>query len=316
MAPGDALDDEMRRHPRNSVPPLDADTAERMLDGALDPQDAPPDYRDVLRVLAAASAPASADSSAEAAALAMFRSARRPVDTPRRTSVLSKLLGAKALAALALATASVGTAAAAATGTLPDAAQAAVHRVVAAAPDADRGDQAAAGGAAKANARSAADPVGLCRAYAAGRGGEQGGKLDAVAFERLTAAAGKAGVDSYCATVMAGARAGSAAHAAGAKADAALVGQCRSWLAAEQQGSTAALGKAVLDRLAAAAGGADQIAAYCADLAEQASADQGPGVTTDTRPSTAKAPESPGAGAPGQGASTSHPVAPTPTPRG
>jgi hypothetical protein len=312
MAPGDALDDEMRRYPRNSVPPLDADTAERMLDGALDPQDAPPAYWDVLRVLAAASAPAAADTSAEAAALATFRSARRPVDTSRRTSVLSKLLGAKALVALALGTASVGTAAAAATGTLPDTAQAAVHRVVAAAPDADRGDQAAAGGAAaKANgdAASAADPAGLCRAYAAGRGGEQGGKLDAVAFERLTAAAGKAGVDAYCATVTAGARAGAPARAAGAKPDAALAGECRSWLAAEQQGSTAALGKALLDRLTAAAGGADQVAAYCADLVEQASADPRP----DPRPSTAKAPESPGAGAPGQGASPSHPA---PTPRG
>lgn len=312
MAPGDALDDEMRRHLRNSVPPLDADTAERMLDGALDPLDAPPDYRDVLWVLAAASAPASADPSAEAAALATFRSARRPVDTRRRTSVLSKMLGAKALAALALGTASIGTVAAAATGTLPDAAQAAVHRVVAAAPSADRAEGAGDAGSAKAAAgsHSAADLVGLCRAYAAGRGGEQGRKLDAAAFKRLTEAAGSADLDAYCATVTAGARADSATRAGGGKTDADLAGHCRSWLAAGEQ-DRAKLGKPVLDRLTAAAGGADSIAAYCSALVGQATADQG--AATNPRPTTATAPASPGADAPGRDASPSHPA---PTPRG
>jgi len=314
MAPGDALDDEMRRHSWNSVPPLDAETAERMLDGALDPQDAPPGYRDVVWVLAAASAPSPADPSAEAAARATFRSARRPVDTPRRTSVLSKLLGAKVLAALALGTASVGTAAAAATGTLPDPAQAAVHRVIPAAPSADQAEGAGdAGSAAKAGG-PAADAVGLCRAYAAGRGGEQGGKLDATAFEQLTEAAGSVDIDAYCANVTAGARAGSAARAGG-KTDADLAGQCRSWLAAEEQDRTATLGQAALDRLTAAAGGADSIAAYCAALVGQAPADQGPGGATSTRPTTAKAPESPGGDAPGRDAGPSRP-APTPTPRG
>jgi hypothetical protein len=312
MGPGDALEGEMRRHPRNSVPPLDPVTAERMLDGALHPEDAPPDYRDVLRVLAAASDPASVNPSAEAAALAVFRSARRPVETHRRTSVLSKLLSAKALAALALGAVSVGTAAAA-TGTLPDAAQATAHRLVAAVPDANQaGLTAESGSAAKANAgaKAAATAVGLCRAYASGRGGEMGGKLDAAAFEQLSAAAGSAdGVEAYCAKVTAAAQAGSSSRAA--EQDAALAGQCRSWLAAE--GRTASLSKAVLDRLASAAGGADSIATYCSELVGQASAaDQRPAAEAQPRPSaTPEAPESPG-GDSRVGSSPSHPAPPTP----
>jgi hypothetical protein len=267
MRPDDAPDHEMRHH-RNPVPPLDAVTAERMLDGTVPEDDVPPDYRDVLRVLAAAAAPAAPAPAAEAAALAAFRSARRPVDPPRRTSVLSKLLGAKAVAAIVLGTATVGTAAAAATGELPDQAQAKAHSIVAAVPDADgsghaagSGDDARTGGTGGAAALPGA--AGLCQAYGTGSGGDNGKRLDSTALARLADAAGGADkVSAYCKTVTAAAsRASEAAAGADSRA---LAGACHGWLAAGAAGRTPA--RTVVDRLTAAAGGADAIASYCEAL--------------------------------------------------
>jgi hypothetical protein len=329
----DALDDEMRRYPRNPVPPLDPTMVERILDGTVHAQDVAPDYRDVLRVLAAAAAPAAPTPAAEAAALAAFRSTRHPVDPPRRKSVLGKLLGAKALAALVLGTASVGTAAAAAAGALPDPAQATAHRIVAAVPDSDRAAQAgsgvgseagsrgstagehAAGSAAGSHASTAGDhaalpgAAGLCQAYASGQGGENGRRLDATGFQRLADAAG--GTDriaAYCAKVTAGTRtADSAATAAGQHG--ALVGSCRSWLAADRAGRTATMATPVLDRLAAAAGGPGSIATYCSDLVGSA-----PGQPAATE--TARAKPAPPTKPAGGHSTPSHPAPPTPTPQG
>ena len=306
----------MRRHSRNPVPPLDPDMVERMLDGAVPAEDVPVEYRDVLRMLAAAAAPATAPPApaAEAAALAAFRSTRRPTDPPRRTSVLTKLLGAKALAALVLGTASVGTAAAAATGTLPDGAQAAAHRVVAAVPDSDR--SAVAEEAAKAPATSDGTlpgAVGLCRAYAAAEGTEKGGRLDSTAFQRLADAAGGAeGVGTYCTTVLAAERGSAPASSASrAGTDAALVGLCRSWLAADAQGRADALDRSSLDRLTAAAAGAESIKAYCSELVGPAPAGRQPSAPA-TSPSPAKAPVSPGTGGRTDHGSPTHPAPPTP----
>jgi hypothetical protein len=323
MDPADAPDDEMRRHPRNPVPPLDPAMVERILDGAVPEQDVPPPYRDVLRVLTAAAAPVAPVPSAETAALAVFRSTRSPVDPPRRKSVLSKLLGAKALAAIVLGTASVGTAAAAATGTLPDSAQATVHRVIAKVPDADgvgsgvgtgadsRADSSA-HRAADASAKAGALPgaAGLCQAYASGQGGENGGRLDSAGFQRLSDAAGGTDrIEAYCATVTA---------AAGGQHDD-LAGSCRSWLVASRDGRTVTLGKAVLDRLSAAAGGPASIATYCTDLVGRVPADQKP--TAAGTPAASADPGTPQRGGSGGERSTpSHPVAPPtparPTPQG
>jgi hypothetical protein len=74
MAADDVFSAEMPDHP---IPSLDADTAERLLSGRLDPDDAPPAYAGVARLLQAAAAPASPDELAgQAAALALFRTAR------------------------------------------------------------------------------------------------------------------------------------------------------------------------------------------------------------------------------------------------
>jgi len=315
MEPADAPDDEMRRPFRNPVPPLDPRMVDRMLDGAVDAEDVPPDYRDVLAVLAAAAAaPATPAPAAEAAALAAFRSTRRSVDPPRRTSVLSKLLGAKALAAVVLGTASVGTAAAAATGSLPDQAQAAAHRVVPAVPDSDQTGQAGELGSAAGSAAghgTLPGAVGLCRAYASGRGGEQGRRSDAASFQRLAdEAGGPDGVEAYCTKVLAaGHTAAGSAPAAGAGADPTLVAACRSWLAADRQGRTAELGKATLDRLTAAAGGADSIAAHCTEVVDRVGAGRAP---NPVKSSPAAPPESPGTGAPVDRSTPSHPAPPTP----
>ena len=68
--------------------PLDDDTAERLLAGRLHPEDAPPGYAEVTRLVRAAAGPPSPEELAGAeGALAMFRAARsrrRPVGARRR----------------------------------------------------------------------------------------------------------------------------------------------------------------------------------------------------------------------------------------
>ena len=227
--------------------------------------------------------------------------------------MLSKLLGAKAVAAVVLGTAAVGTAAAAATGSLPDAAQAKAHSIVAAVPDANEvaGHGAGAARADTPRASGAGDhPVlpgvaGLCQAYGAGSGGENDSRLDSTAFGRLADAAGGADkIAVYCRAV--------AARAAGSAAGASrhLAGACRSWQAADQAGRAPAA--AVLDQLTTAAGDADAIAPYCTALLSKdngGSADRPPAAP----PATAhgNAPTAP----PGEGhdqATPSHPAPPTP----
>jgi hypothetical protein len=189
---------------------LDEGTAERLLIGRLDPADAPPGYTPVAALLAALSAPPDTEELAgQAAVLAVFAAAARsrPVGmrllTPRRSRVLTKLLTAKAAAA-ALGVLMTG-GVAAATGNLPAPAQQAAHALL--------------GGAgvpapAEATATTRAHPVGpdvagpaargLCRAWSAGQGGQQGSKLDAPAFAALAKAAGGSDqIAAYCARVTA-----------------------------------------------------------------------------------------------------------------
>jgi hypothetical protein len=285
--------------------------AERILDGTVHEDDVPPGYRDVVRVLASAAASPSLVPPVEAAALATFRSVRRPVDAPRRRSVLSKLLGAKAVAAAVLGTAAVGTAAAAATGTLPDAAQAKAHHIVAAVPDAKPAGHGAAAvtsrGTGASDHPALSGVAGLCQAYGSGNGAENGNRLDAAAFGRLAVAAGGAGkIAAYCRTVAA-----SASHASAAGDGKDLPGACRSWQAADKDGHAPAA--AVLARLTTVAGGADAIRHYCAAVLNE---DKG---QSADRPSAAPS-ESPQGNAPtappgnghDQGDSPSHPAPPTP----
>jgi len=226
---GDGLHDEMR-YPRPQPGfrfdplALDEGTAERMLAGGLDPADAPPAYMRTAMVLEAIAAPPSSDELAdEAATVATLAAAARSFPHPaarRRPTVLTKLLTAKMAAAAAIAALSVGGVAAAATGTLPDSAQRVAHQVLGAAgvpaPD-DHGDAAAdaskAGRSATGPDATGAAKDGLCRAWQAGQGGEQGGKNDSTAFKALAAAAGGSDkVADYCKDVSANSGKGDAAN--------------------------------------------------------------------------------------------------------
>jgi hypothetical protein len=139
----------------------------------------------------------------------------------------------KAAAAALVAVLSLGGIAAAATGLLPDQASpvagqkpattdadAAAHRLGKAAT-ANLGESAQAGSPDGQGRESAVGPdatgaarAGLCRAWQAGQGGDQGRRMDAVAFQALaTAAGGTDNIAGYCKDVTAGSSAG--AHGQG-----------------------------------------------------------------------------------------------------
>jgi hypothetical protein len=76
---------EMPDEPSHVIAPLDGDTAERLLSGRLDPDDAPPGYAEVARLLRAAAAPADeSELTGQAAAMNAFRARPRRVEPPGR----------------------------------------------------------------------------------------------------------------------------------------------------------------------------------------------------------------------------------------
>jgi hypothetical protein len=188
-----------------AAPAADQDTLDRLLDGPLDPADAPAGYGGLARLLAVATAPATPEELAgEQVVLAEFRAvlqSRRPTLVPRRAPMLSKLFTVKAAAAALIAVLSVGGVAIAATGLLPDQARDVADRAssTTAASAAGQG----LGRAAVADLDKATQ--GLCRAWQAGNGTDNGSRADSPAFQALAAAAGGADkVAGYCADAMAG----------------------------------------------------------------------------------------------------------------
>ncbi|HEX8858408.1 MAG TPA: hypothetical protein VGC06_04810 [Actinomycetes bacterium] len=222
MSDEDALDDEMRhlRPPSGFGPDplaLDEGTAERLLAGQLHPADAPPDYRRAAMVLAAAAAPPSPDELAgERQAVAAFTAVARSIPhraAPRRQPVLTRFVSFKLAAAATIAALSLAGVAGAATGTLPDPAQRVAHQMLGGAGVPGPDDHAAQTAGDKSSTTSGHHPTGpdatgaakagLCRAWAAGQGGENGKKFDATAFQALAEAAGGAGrIAEYCADVI------------------------------------------------------------------------------------------------------------------
>ncbi len=136
MSGPDAFQDEMRRLLLGElgIDPLalDGDTADRLLAGRLDPADAPPGYAEVAVVLAAAAGPPTpGELTGAAAATETFVAMTRPHAGGRRGTGRRKPFGSR-LAALAAAVPCVlliGGVAAAATGTLPEAARRMVDSV-------------------------------------------------------------------------------------------------------------------------------------------------------------------------------------------
>jgi hypothetical protein len=115
--------------------PLDDDSASRMLQGLVPPDDAPPGYGAVAGLLnsAAQLSVGLVDEDAAAttvtAMVEVIRDATPAPETSRRKAMLGKLLAGKALAAVAI-VGLTATGAAAATGSLPDPAQGVVSDVV------------------------------------------------------------------------------------------------------------------------------------------------------------------------------------------
>ena len=314
MSDDDALEPDM--HPllgflAAAPPAADHDPLERLLDGRVDPAEAPAGYRELARLLTAATAPPEPEELAgEQPALAQFRAVMHPPTlVPRRATMPSKLLTIKAAAAALVAILSIGGVAAAATGLLPGQAR----------PVADQAPSTtAAGSAGQALGNAAIADLdrasqGLCRAWQAGQGSDQGARMEASAFQALTAAAGGANkVASYCAEVTAGEsdeNGQGRGSAVGPDATAAAkAGLCRAWQAGQGADNGRRADSVAFQALAAAAGGADNIAGYCADVTVASAGAQGQGQgapPSGSPPSTTPSPPSsgppPGAGPGGHG---------------
>ena len=235
MDADDASSAEMRRpFPGPDADPLalDEETVERLLSGELSPEQAPPGYADVAKLLAAtAAAPRHEELAGQAAALAELRAVTRTRTAATRRASKPRRRRRVGLAAVVVVGAlATGGVAGAATGHLPGPVREAARSILVtvggaepAAPTpgptpapltrptgsggADPGGQASSTtgrtgrGPATTGSGSAAVPnlEGLCRAFLAGNGAEQGKKLDATAFAALArAAGGQDKVPAYC----------------------------------------------------------------------------------------------------------------------
>jgi hypothetical protein len=243
MGPDDASSAEMRRLPLDpDTDPLalEDETVERLLAGELSPDQAPPGYAEVAELLAAATAaPTHGELAGQAAALAELRAVTRARRAPahvRRATRPPRRRWA-GLAAVALVGALVtGGAAVAATGQLLEPVRDVTRSILDTVGGTKSAAPTAPGPPASAPATRAAGPggggqgppptaaadrgrgttgaapganpdlEGLCRAYLAGKGSEQGRRLGATAFEALARAAGGPDqVDAYCQDLLPGA---------------------------------------------------------------------------------------------------------------
>ena len=229
MGADDASSAEMRRptRPRHGFDPLALDdlSVDRLLTGTLVPASAPPGYARVAELLAATvAAPTPRELAGQASVLAELRavartrssvalagSARPPRRRRRAGLAVVVVVGALATGGVAAAT----------TGHLPEPVRQAARSILAVsggrpatpeppepAPVTTTGSGGAGLGAAPSTGATAsglgaaasgsvAQPEleGLCRAFLAGKGGEQGRKLAASAFQALATAAGSADKD-------------------------------------------------------------------------------------------------------------------------
>jgi hypothetical protein len=237
MDADDASPAEMRRPPAafDADPlALDEDTVEGLLTGALPPDRAPAGYAKVAQLLAAAAAAPTPEeladpgaALAELRAMARARSAAtfaapraRPPRRRRRGLAVAIVVGALATggvagaatghlpgpvrdAARTITRAEIGTPASPATGQPATSATGTPNAGAAA----SRPGGAPGSGPSSTGAGPAAGSAlkGLCEAFAAGNGAEQGGKLDATAFEELArAAGGEDRVPDFCEDLLPG----------------------------------------------------------------------------------------------------------------
>jgi hypothetical protein len=234
MASGDASSAEMRRLHHDPDPDplaLDDDTVDQLLAGALTPAQAPAGYVRVAQLLAAATAaPTPEELAGQGAVLTELRAAARTRPTaamaPGRALRRRRRTGLAVV--VVVGSLVTGGVAGAATGRLPgpvrDAARAIIGTGRGAPSSPTTVGQPLTTGAGAEGSRPAgalgpgsgtpghgAGPApgpaleGLCKAYAAGNGAAQGGKLDATAFKALaTAAGGEDKVATFCEDLLPG----------------------------------------------------------------------------------------------------------------
>jgi hypothetical protein len=246
-----------------AAPVADQDTLERLLADRLDPADAPAGYAGLARLLAAATAPAAPEELAcEQVMMAEFAAvvpSHPPTLVPRRATMPSKLFSVKAAAAVLAAVLSIGGVAAAATGLLPGQAEPAADQAASTTGASVAGH--GLGEAAVADIGAEAK-TGLCRAWQAGQGADNGRRAESPALRALAVAAGGAdNVAAYCEDVTVtdghGAATGPDAMAA------ARTGLCQAWQAGKGADNGRRTDSVAFRALAAAAGGADNIASFC-----------------------------------------------------
>ena len=240
MGADDASPADMPRPPANpDADPLalDDETLERLLTGELAPALAPPGYAEVAALLAATAAPPTPDELAgQAAALAELRAVTRPrraVVGFRRAAAAPRRRRVGLVAAALVGALVTGGAAAATTGNLPAPVRQVARSILGgvggaepAAPPTRPGVQPAPGSAAATSGPQGPRPTvaaghgpgstaagtapgldnkGLCKAYQAGQGAEEGGRLDAAAFQALAElAGGRDKIASYCERLLPG----------------------------------------------------------------------------------------------------------------
>lgn len=194
---------------------LDEDLAERLLDGDLRPDQAPPGYAEVAALLAATvAAPSPAELAGQEAALAELRAvtrARRAI--PRGSGRPGRRRRVGLVVAVAVGALSTGGIAAATTGTLPDPIRDAARRIFATGTDATpkpgrqpaphagnadaggattEGQGARPGGEPKSRARTDAVNDDRCRVSRARKGADKYKKMDAATSKALAEGAGGA----------------------------------------------------------------------------------------------------------------------------
>jgi hypothetical protein len=183
---------------------IDQITAERILTGTVQPEDAPPGYEVVVRLVKAAAAPSvEGELADQERTIVGMRDvlASRTRSGHRRFSMALKL---KLVAATVAAFLVMGTGLAFA-GSLPTGLQTAASTVLAkvgiSVPNPN--SQADSHPAVTATSVPESALFGLCTAWESGQGGEKGKKDQSVEFQRIQAAAGQASVQSFCSGVIA-----------------------------------------------------------------------------------------------------------------
>jgi hypothetical protein len=296
MSDDDALVGDMHPQPGFfEVTPsiLDEDLVERLLAGRLDPVDAPAGYGGLVRLLDAATAPATAEELAgEQVVLAEFAAVMRsdpPTLVRRRAAMPSKVFRVKAAAAVLAAALSIGGVAAAATGLLPSQARQANDQ----APSTTAAGHEL-GQAAVADLGQTAKQ-GLCQAWQAGKGADNGRREDSPVFQALAAAAGSGdNIAAYCNdnTALGGSadRQGQATASGPDAMAAARAGLCRAWQAGQDADNGRREDSVAFQALAAVAGGADRIAAFCQGTTAGSAGADGQGSPPSGSPASTKVP--------------------------